>query len=152
MESMDILADTQDVSKRYDVHLAAQIVASRGDEFTSRFLEYIVHNMPVYEEFERRALRLWASGRTHYSARTILESVRHDTDIHEVASEYKINNNIIPDCARLFAIMHPDKPLFSFREARGRAHFRRPSVTPQAELPFETDDQENASRFSPGTL
>lgn len=149
MDTTEMIDDVNEELKSHSARIISRIVANRGGEFTPRFLEYITNNMPVYEEFERRALRLWASGRSHYSARTILESVRHDTDIHEVASEYKINNNIIPDCARLFAIMHPDKPLFAFREARGRQHFRRPDVTPQTELPFEATENDG-SQVSPG--
>lgn len=95
------------------------------DVFCASFQGWLSENMAVYEEFEARALRLWEMGRKHYSARTIMESIRHDSDIRESSGQYKINNNIVPDCARLFLLVHPEKRMFDFRCARSRKAVRK---------------------------
>lgn len=54
--------------------------------------------------------------------RTIFEVIRHDTAIGELRGEFKINNNAAPDCARLFALLHPQHScLFEFREHKAAA-------------------------------
>jgi hypothetical protein len=76
--------------------------------YSAGFRQWLASNRRVFNAFEYRALRLWLAGRRHYSARTIMESIRHDTDVAEVGGTFKINNNIIPDCARLFLTLHPE--------------------------------------------
>jgi hypothetical protein len=78
-------------------------------------------NGHVFAEIERRALQV-ASRRSHYSMRTIIEVIRHDTAIGELRGEFKVNNNAAPDCARLFALLHPQHAgLFEFREHKAAA-------------------------------
>lgn len=91
------------------------LVDENPNLFRPEFYNWLKFNTHVYEEFERRALHV-AKFRKHYSARTILETIRHDTAIAELNGEWKLNNNFTPCLARLFALSHPDhKELFEYR-------------------------------------
>jgi hypothetical protein len=80
---------------------------ARGEEFTHDFGDWLAENMSIYREFERQA-RLIASRRDRYSARTIAEVIRHNSLLAEQGGPWKINNNRIPDMARLFSALHPE--------------------------------------------
>lgn len=96
-------------------------VALYGHNFRPDFLPYLIDNYHVYAEFEWRALRV-AQVRKHYSARTIAETIRHDTVIGELRSGFKLNNNMVPDFARLFAELNPQHAdLFEFRDHKAAA-------------------------------
>ena len=95
-----------------------KILRKYAEEFRPDFYQWIIFNYHVYTEFEQRAL-LVARNRSHYSARTIMEVIRHDTIIGELTGIFKINNNFTPDCARLFAIQYPGyAELFEYRVHR----------------------------------
>lgn len=83
---------------------ASGFVEARPDLFRTDFVEWLKANFPLYAEFHRRADSLWQRGRRHYSARTIFEAIRFDTDLREQAGDFKVNNNFIPDCARLYQL------------------------------------------------
>lgn len=100
---------------------AINYVVTQPSNFRPDFKAYLTDNWHVYHEFERRALQV-AQRREHYAARTIAESIRHDSAVGELFGEFKVNNNAIPDCARLFAMMNPHHGgLFEFREHRAAA-------------------------------
>lgn len=88
--------------------------------FTREFLAYLADNLHVYTAFEREALRVVARGRQHYSARTIIEVLRHESLLAEAGpGAYKLNDWHTPYLARLFALMNPAHVhLFEFREAK----------------------------------
>lgn len=67
--------------------------------------------------FEQEANRLWASGRTHYSARTIGEYLRHNTLATDAGADFKVNDHIWPCLARLWTFLHPQRA--GFFELRG---------------------------------
>ena len=91
-------------------------VDTRPDLFQADFLEWLDQNFHVWREFERQADRAWNVGYKHYSARTIIEVVRFETDMRERGGDYKINNNFIPDLARLYLQFHPERgEFFEFR-------------------------------------
>lgn len=86
-------------------------------DFRNDFPGWLASNQPIYAEFERQA-RLIASRRNHYSARTIAEVIRHNSQLSEVGGEWKINNNRIPDMARLFSLRNPQhSQLFQLRNS-----------------------------------
>jgi hypothetical protein len=96
-----------------------------ADQFRPDFIPYLRDNLHVYAAFEREALRI-AARRTHYSARTIVEVLRHNSALQEHGSEWKLSDWWTPHLARLFALMNPQHAgLFEFRESkaakRGRA-------------------------------
>jgi hypothetical protein len=79
------------------------------------FDTWIAENYHIYEAFEREALKV-ARQRDRYSAKTIVEFLRHHTMITERGEEWKINNYATSGLARLFAKNHPTlKNLFEFR-------------------------------------
>lgn len=95
---------------------AVKAIEDNKDQFRCDFAEWISANWPIYEEFESEAFRV-AQVRDHYAARTIVEVIRHWTTLRE-EGHFKINNNRIPDMARLFSMLHPEKAgFFKLRES-----------------------------------
>lgn len=89
-----------------------------ADRFRPDFSEWLQKNMALWERFEHEAGAIWEAGSRHYSARTIVEWMRHETCAREVGGEFKINGNFVPDLSRLYLLMYPDRgDLF---ETRGR--------------------------------
>jgi hypothetical protein len=84
-------------------------------KYAEDFHEWLKANWHVYEAFAREADKVWARGRTHYSARTIIEYLRHETSVRETGDEWKINDHFTPSMARLYFFFHPQKTLFEFR-------------------------------------
>ena len=80
------------------------------------FDAWLDENMHIYYAFEEEALNVIDAGYQHYSAKTIIEFLRHHTAIKEGAGEWKINNDATSHLARLFAKKHPTYAgLFEFR-------------------------------------
>lgn len=104
--------------------LPVAVAVNNPESFTPEFLDYLPENMHVYEAFEGEARKIIARGIKHYSARTILHALRHHSAIHETGSPWKLNNDVSPYLARLFAMLHPaHAKLFEFREAKApKAH------------------------------
>ncbi|CAN7472529.1 hypothetical protein LJR130_003818 [Variovorax sp. LjRoot130] len=95
------------------------IARENADRFTPEFLAYLPENLHVYEAFEREAFRVVAKGFQHYSARTIIEVLRHHAALAEVGGPWKLNDWHTPYLARLFALANPaHRDLFEFREAK----------------------------------
>lgn len=96
------------------------VVNCRPGLFRADFAAWLRENWPIWKAFEREANAVWRNGRRHYSARTIGEYLRHETALRE-DGEWKINNNIVPDMARLYGLMYPERGLFEFRGERKAA-------------------------------
>jgi hypothetical protein len=47
------------------------------EQFTDEFVAYLPDNLHVYSAFEREAYKVLHKGFAHYSARTIIEWLRH---------------------------------------------------------------------------
>lgn len=95
------------------------------DKFTAEFMAYLPENLHVYEAFEYEALRIVRRGFKHYSARTLIEVLRHHSAMEEKGGHWKLNDWHTPYLARLFALMNPDHAqLFEFRvtKAAKREH------------------------------
>jgi hypothetical protein len=90
-----------------------------AEQFTADFMAYLPDNLHVYAAFEREALRVAERGLKHYSARTIIEVLRHNSALSEAGGAWKLNDWRTPYLARLFALMRPEHAsLFEFREAK----------------------------------
>lgn len=96
--------------------IVAMVVAS--DQFRPDFCAWLQDNWAVWLHFEFEAHKVRARGRTHYSARTIGEYIRHSTAVRERKPTFKVNDHAWPDCARLYALLHPMAA--GFFEFRGR--------------------------------
>jgi len=83
------------------------LILHNPDQFRSGFLDYAVANWHLYEGFEERAFQMAKTGRTHYSAKTIIQVLRFHSDLAEVDSAFKVNDNWAADFGRLFMLRHP---------------------------------------------
>lgn len=97
---------------------ATTFVLSRPDLFRAEFLEWLENNFSVWLAFKKQADRIWLKGRRHYSARTILHWLRHETMVREeTTEEFKINNIWSPYLGRLYVCYHPERSEFFKRRA-----------------------------------
>lgn len=88
--------------------------------FRKGFLSWLASNLHVWLAFDREATRVWNRGRRHYSARTIIEHLRHETALADTGAEFKLNNNTAPDLARLYRLRYPERAdLFELRVMPG---------------------------------
>lgn len=93
------------------------LVQSNPDHFSDSFGEWIEENRHIWKAFEREALEIFNRGQKHYSARTIVEFLRHHSAIRERGGMWKINNDSVPYLARLFVLLYPEaNQLFEFRK------------------------------------
>lgn len=98
--------------------LVLRRVAANAARLRPDFPEWLEANLELWERFEAQANRIYERGRAHYSARTIIEWMRHETSARELDGEFKINGNFVPDLARLYGLMYPERD--GFFEMRGR--------------------------------
>ena len=93
-----------------------------GDSYPPGFWRWYKANYHIYLKFEKRALEMAKTGRRRYSARTIVERIRWDTDIKDNEITFKINDHYTPGMARLFVERHgEDLPgFFQIRDSLGR--------------------------------
>ena len=117
----DFYPDIKTKSTRFLLHR----VHEHRDRFRSDFPVWLAKNESIWKRFEQEANFLWINGRRHYSARTIIEFIRHETAVRQVDGDFKINNSYVPDLARLYSVLHPERPLFECRVMSGQAARRR---------------------------
>ena len=95
-----------------------QIINENRGEFSDDFVVWIPDNKHIWDAFMQESFKVINKGFKHYSARTIIHVLRHHSAMAENGSMWKINNNISPYLARLFALIHPEhKDLFEYRRA-----------------------------------
>ena len=97
---------------------AVHFVDCRPDLFRKDFKDWLIANWHIWKVFEREANRMAKRGRDHYSARTIIHWIRHETCVAEKDGDFKVNNNYSPDLGRLWVCYHPDRA--DFFETRER--------------------------------
>jgi len=95
------------------------IAHEHKEQFSDEFLRWIPENAHIWIAFEQEAFKVVKAGFKHYSARTIIHVLRHHSALSEQGDGgWKINNNISPYLARLFAILNPAYAnLFEYRTA-----------------------------------
>lgn len=93
-----------------------KLIEQHGEKFKLGFDAWLKANWSIYLRFEDEAKKAAYSGRKHYSARTIVEFLRHQTALFEKDGHFKINDHAAPDMARAFAVRNPvHHKLFEFR-------------------------------------
>lgn len=92
--------------------IALQFVARWPDRFRADFSAWLSANWAIWLAFRAQADRVYASGRRHYSARTIVEWLRHETALRESGVTFKLDGNMVPDMARLYLCFHPERAGF----------------------------------------
>lgn len=83
-------------------------------KFPEGFFRWMQYNAHIWNQFERHALTM-AAKRERYSARTIIEVMRWNSDLREQQGKplFKLSNNMIPGLARLWMAKHSlDHPKF----------------------------------------
>ena len=92
-----------------------------GDSYPQGFWYWLRNNAHIHRAFERMALEMAMSGREHYSARTIIEAIRWNTDLSDTDKQFKINNVYVPGLARLFMERHGERVprFFQIRNSMG---------------------------------
>lgn len=103
--------------------MALNIVGGKPEWFRKDFAEYLRDNFHVYVAFEREADKVWQSGRRHYSGRTIVEVLRHQSALADTAIEFKLNDWWTPDLCRLWMELHQDRDGF-FETRSGQSAVR----------------------------
>lgn len=77
------------------------------DEYPEGFFHWLADNQHIWKAFEEKAYVMAAvAKRPRYSARTIIEVMRWDSDIHEDKPLFKLSNNMTPGMARLWMAKH----------------------------------------------
>lgn len=87
----------------------SDIIRLNAGQFTAGFLAWLSDNKSIWCRFENEANKLWNRGRRHYSSRTIIEFLRHETALFEKDGVFKVNNIWAPDMARLYMLRYPEK-------------------------------------------
>lgn len=73
-------------------------------QFRQKFPEWLEKNRPLFDLFELAALRMRDAGRESLSARKIADRIRRQGR--------PLNNDFVPDMARLYNALHPEPPFF----------------------------------------
>jgi hypothetical protein len=78
------------------------------------------NNKKLYDQFSKRASQM-ALRRERYSARTIIEVMRWNTDLSDSNETFKIGNNMVPGMARLWLHEHGQRhpKFFQLRDSLG---------------------------------
>jgi hypothetical protein len=77
------------------------------DEYPEGFFHWLTQNQHIWKAFNNKALMMATYGkRKRYSARTIIEVMRWDSDLREKNKLFKISNNMVPGLARLWMAKH----------------------------------------------
>lgn len=92
-------------------------IKSEAAAISPEFTTWVAENPAIVARFFLEAHRVWLRGRRHYSARTIIEFIRHETSLADASDlAYKINNNVVPKLARLYLRIYPERDgLFELR-------------------------------------
>ena len=94
------------------------------DGFPVGFWHWLRQNEHIYSAFKCLAFQMALSGRTRYSAKTIIERIRWDTDIRDSETMFKVNNSYTSGLARLFMAEYGDRHpnFFELRNAIGLSY------------------------------
>ncbi len=99
------------------MHGIVNLVRGNPDQFSQEFTDWIVDNLHIWEAFKVEATRVRNRGRKHYSSRTIVEFLRHNTTLADTDGTFKINDHCVPYLGRLYVMTHPDAAgFFEFRK------------------------------------
>lgn len=95
-----------------------QVAKANANVLSKEFMHWLPDNLHIWDAFVAQAMLLVKRGRSHYSAYTIVEFLRHHSAVSETGPglEWKINNNVRPYLPRLFDAAYPQHAgLFEYR-------------------------------------
>lgn len=71
------------------------VVEANREKFTDAFIALLPSNLHIFSEFVAQARYVkTVMRRDHYSARTIGEWLRHNSELREAGNGYKLNNDM----------------------------------------------------------
>lgn len=94
------------------------LLVQASDRFREDFHQWLTANYHVWLRFRQEADRVRAAGWAHYSARTIIEVLRHESNLREASGRWKLNDWYTPDLSRLYMAL--DRGAAGFFETRSR--------------------------------
>lgn len=92
-------------------HAIAMIEANE-EQFQFRFRTWLLENWHIWEAFCTEADVAWNAGRKRYGSRTIIEYLRHYSTKHQAYGAWSVNNDVVPDCGRLYGLVMPSRADF----------------------------------------
>jgi hypothetical protein len=99
-----------------DIAYPLHIAQKNADKLSSEFLKWLPNNQHIWQAFVANTDKIIARGFKHYSSKTIVEYIRHETALHQNGGDHKLNNNITPYLSRLYDLCYPEKAgLFEYR-------------------------------------
>lgn len=101
---METLFDTPDPPKK----------KTRQDQIFANFVEFFWANLEIWRLFVRFADTVTERGYKKFSARTIIERIRWETNLETKGEPVKINNDYTPYYARLY-MLYRKSDLFKLR-------------------------------------
>ena len=88
-------------------HKLMGVVRDTRDQYPEGFFYWLQYNDHIWTAFEQKAYVMAAvAKRPRYSARTIIEVLRWDSDLKEKNVLFKLSNNMTPGLARLWMAKH----------------------------------------------
>ena len=98
------------------------VLQFNGDGYPQGFWKWLGENEHIYTAFKIEAIRMALTGRPRYSARTIVELLRWQTDLKDSEVTFKINDHYTPGMARLFMSEYGERfpKFFNLRDSLGR--------------------------------
>lgn len=94
------------------------LLVQASTRYREDFHGWLTDNYHVWERFKAEANKIRGAGWDHYSARTIIEVLRHESNLRDVGGRWKLNDWYTPDLARLY--MELDSTADGFFEIRNR--------------------------------
>lgn len=127
--NMSDFAGRQNFDCRKLLSHAQLLVFQNAAQFPPGFNDWLAMpaNFQVWIRFMREADKLRDRGRTHYSARTIIEVLRHESALADSDPDRKINDHCIPNLSRLYMLLTTGAQ--GFFETRALAN-QRGGMTP----------------------
>ena len=104
-----------------EIKIVLEKIRRHPEQFTPAFHKWMtIFNLHVFDCFENLAGKTWEAGFRRYSARTILGYMRHETMVRQHGvSQWKVDNNLTADFARLYLLLHPEHAeLFETRKRK----------------------------------
>lgn len=93
-------------------------VCELGTDLRYVNVEWMRSNWAIWLAFETEANTVWQHGRRKWGARWIGEHIRRETLLSEAEGQFKVNDHIWPDLARIYLALNPERD--GFFEIRGR--------------------------------
>jgi hypothetical protein len=110
--NLNIEKSDEDNKLTENLLIALDKVNQNSRLFRNDFSNWLKNNWQIWMRFQDEANKVWDHGRRHYSARTLVEFIRHETFLRQTNLNFKINNSYVPDIGRLYGILNEDRADF----------------------------------------